>query len=227
MPCQNRCCPPHNFVATTDPTVDDCDESIVPGFETEGGYCTGSYWYNTITGGMWIGADDMACGTATWIQTNSPQTILSHVALQLGSAQVIPTATWTKLNYATELNDTDGSYDPVGFLFTAPRDAAYLVNAHVQITTSTGWAIGDVVTMRGIVNNVTQVVMPGATLVFQHSTGTGQVFNYLAIQGQRTYHLSAGDTVYFELFHENAGSITLNSTGSIASFDEWAMQGVV
>jgi len=227
MPCKNPCCPPHNFVADRDPLGSDCQDSVVPGYETEGGYCTGSYWYNTVTGAMWIGADDMACDTATWIQTNSPQTILAHVALQLGSAQVIPTATATKLNYATELNDTDGSYDPVAFLFTAPRDAAYLVQAHVQVSTTTGWDIGDVIYLEGVVNGVTPVFMPGGALTFQHSTGTSQVLTRIEVAGARTYHLSAGDTVYIRLYHNNAGSITLNSTGSIASFDEWPMQGVV
>jgi hypothetical protein len=232
MPCKNPCCPPHNFFADRDPLPSDCQDSVVPGYETDGGYCTGSYWRNTVTGQIFIGIDDMGCNTATWLATNSLLVNLAHVRLSLGAYQSIPTATITALNFLTLDYDVNGDWEAGNHEFIAPRDGYYLVRVTLRPatspgTTTTGWAFGENFHTFAYVNGVFNSDWISGGFTFQHATGASQVFNRIIDDGNAVVKLSAGDILSVLVNHDAAGAQTFHPTQSILTIDELSSYGML
>lgn len=229
MACNNPCCPPHNFVATTDPTVDDCADSVVPGYEDAGGYCTGSYWYNTTTQQFYIGANDMACGTAEWLPLNPLLIQLTHVKARLGSYLLIPKNVTTTAAFTDEIYDTTSAYNTGTGVFTAPRDGFYQffmsVQAGIAGGATSGWDLADTI-FGSLVINGGGSHFPGA-LQFMHGTGTSQVFGNIVVNMFGTEELTAGDTVEFAIYHNNANDITFNANNSRIEIHELPSYGAL
>ena len=233
MPCNNRCCPPHNFFAVTDPAPTDCADSVVPGFETEGGYCTGSYWRNTVTGQIFIGVNDMACNTAEWMATNNLLVNLAHVRLQLGAWQSIPTGVSTKLDFLTLMWDANTDWGAGNHEFIAPRDGYYKVEvisrpATNALTTTTGWELNDAFYITGLINGIlVDASGMGGVWTFQHATGTGQVFERIQLVSSATVLLTAADVFTVNMNHNATGAQAFHSTNTQLMIDELPSYGML
>lgn len=224
MPCNNRCCPPHEFFATRDPLPTDCADSVVPGYETEGGFCTGSYWRNTVTGQIFIGVNDMACDTAEWMATNNLLTPLDRVKVVLGASVAVPPGAFTQMTFGTVAWDETSAYDAVNYEFTASRDSIYRVEFAPQLTTTSGWAVGDVIDGQVMVNGVNRGA--SGSFMFQHNTGIAQVFPFIQPILFIETKLVAGDIVTVEVYHTNDNSVTFDASNSVLYINEIPMSGV-
>jgi hypothetical protein len=233
MPCNNRCCPPHNFFADRDPLPSDCQDSVVPGYETEGGYCTGSYWRNTVTGQIFIGIDDMGCDTATWMATNNLLLNMAHVKVILGAYQSIPSATSTRMQFLNVEWDANGDWDAGNHEFIAPRDGYYKVTVNTRYSTSpglttTGWALGDGFHVAGAIGGVVVANSSiGGSFLFQHATGTSQVFDRVFLVSSGTVYLAAGEIFTVQAVQYAAGAQTLNSAYTEMWIDEMPSYGML
>ena len=228
MACDDLCCPPHNFDAIEDPTVNDCNNSTVPSYA--GGYCPGSYWYNNTTGILWIGANDMACGSALWINLN-PSTMY-HLDMGINSTQqfdsiIVPGHGWTvagnKIQYNVINNEQPSTAWAAGsFQCVIPDDGIYQISAGLVLESARLTS-----PVQGTQGSTDFVNTEFDLDLVVNGTRTKRIAHYVTEQmiaaqvvtlaGSSSQPLSAGDIVYITMTHTMDDYIDTNST-----LTEWA-----
>ena len=199
MACDDLCCPPHNFDAIEDPTVNDCNNSTVPSYV--GGYCPGSYWYNNTTGVLWVGANDMACGSALWINLN-PSTV--HVKAKKATEQDIPHMTFIPITFLVEDYDADNLWD--GTTFTPADNGFYMVSSFLGLSPLPDSPdTQNTFNLEVWVNGAFESRLSSAT----SDVATGR--QSIAMSGSRTMYLSAGDTLQIICIHD--AKVTVQTSG--------------
>lgn len=108
--------PLHNYSATAAPTVND---------DSGDGYGVGSLWIDTTNDNIY-GCTDASSGAANWELLNgagaSGELVLE---VYLNANQTINSATLTKVNFDTEITDTQGTYDTTNKRWT-PDTGVYV-----------------------------------------------------------------------------------------------------
>jgi hypothetical protein len=116
------------------------------------------------------------------------------------STQSIAHATFTKVNFPTEIRDTDNCYDPALSRFTAPVDGDYQLNATLRMT-----ATNALVYIVSIYKNGAEVARGGQLLVTSGNSGT----QHLVLA--ETVYLQAGDYVEVWGYMEGTSPVLNNS----------------
>lgn len=228
MSCLDLCCPPHNFDADRDPTVNDCNESVVPGYA--GGYCPGSYWYNKLTGVLWIGANDMPCGGASWVNLNPEPRY--HLQMGLSTIQqfaslIVPAHNYTIVGNRVQYDvvnheEPAAAWDNGNHQLVAPADGLYAVSASIALESALlSSPVHQTVNGVGFINTEfdLSVVVNGVRVRrFAHySTNQAYASQVPILNGSTTVRLVEGQAMYINLVHTMDDYISTNSV-----FDVWA-----
>lgn len=123
----------------------------------------------------------------------------------VNTAQSIPNATLTIVQYDTEVYDQLGEYNPATYTFTAKAAGVYLVEAAV-IFDATGAFTGE--------ESASLRLYKGATLYSyldrrdQLNVATSTL-TYVRLGGSDTIHLAAGETILVRVYQTSGGALAL------------------
>jgi hypothetical protein len=105
----------------------------------------------------------------------------------------------TVIDYDTPESDADSTVTTgASWFYTAPADGVYHYDAMLYFATNT-FAVGDEFFLNGVFDGTSRTI----DYHKQHVSGTG-----LTLAGSGGYPLSAGETIYFNVFHTHANTIT-------------------